>query len=441
VKLCNELLSQKKDNTALFKKLIAMEDAFLDHNDDMADVLAFFKNQRAIFDSASALLGKLSSEQDYLQAEREATSAISQIKAILNMPKPYKKISELPNLIHTVETAYSQLLELKKQDVYAEIEAAMGEIHQTANLDQKNTVIKADNALDAKKKAAAEATTLTQLDAMKIQIASIRQQYIKALMVPVEKNVDIVSTNRSSVCYTAKLKSEADIDQYVAEIKEKRTVFCQTALLILHCLLVMFFLPARAEAPGGDATTVPISMSFEDYLARKEETWFLTGKKEYSVQAMMVSKEICFHNELEVTDYTVTDDGVTVILKGCFGEMWTTKLSKVISTYTKPDSSALCDADFAEKDSWIDMITKPEPDAYYAMYVPLNFSVTVETAWGNVLHTNLPNAPHGNGDFLVCRAGKDGKPDLFDVWILNGVVFPAYYDTRHCLIKPESDGM
>ena len=56
---------------------------------------------------------------------------------------------------------------------------------------------------------------------MKIQIASIRQQYIKALMVPVEKNVDVVSTNRSSVCYTAKLRSEADIDQYVAEIKEK----------------------------------------------------------------------------------------------------------------------------------------------------------------------------------------------------------------------------
>ena len=190
----------------------------------MADVLAFFKNQRAIFDSASALLGKLSSEQDYLQAEREATGAISQIKAILNMPKPYKKISELPNLIHTVETAYGQLLELKRQDVYAEIEAAMGEIHQTANLDQKNIVIKADNALDAKKKAAAEATTLTQLDAMKIQIANIRQQYLKALVIPVQPDgpkIDIVSANRSSVCYTAKLKSEADIDQYVAEIKEK----------------------------------------------------------------------------------------------------------------------------------------------------------------------------------------------------------------------------
>ena len=31
---------------------------------------------------------------------------------------------------------------------------------------------------------------------------------------------------------------------------------------------------------------------------------------------MMVSGETSFHNDLEETDYSVTDDGVTVILKG-----------------------------------------------------------------------------------------------------------------------------
>lgn len=115
----------------------------------------------------------------------------------------------------------------------------------------------------------------------------------------------------------------------------------------------------------------------------------------------MVSQETSFHNELEVTDYTVTNDGITVILKGHFDEMWASKLSKVISTYTKPDGSALSKADFAEKDVWIDIVTIPLPDAYYAMYVPLGVSVTVETAWGDALHTNLPNAPHGDGDYLV----------------------------------------
>ena len=33
--------------------------------------------------------------------------------------------------------------------------------------------------------------------------------------------VDTVTANRGSICYTIKLESEADIDQYVADIKEK----------------------------------------------------------------------------------------------------------------------------------------------------------------------------------------------------------------------------
>ena len=220
---------------------------------------------------------------------------------------------------------------------------------------------------------------------------------------------------------------------------EKRRLPCRIRLSILILLLAVMILPSCAKKPGAEDTPEQISMTFEAYLKQGEEAWFLTGKNAYSVQAMMVSKETSFHNELEVTDYTVTDDGVAVILKGIFGEMWATKLSKVISTYTKPDGSALSEADFAKKDTWIEIVTKPEPDAYYALYVPLDISVTVETAWGDVLHTNLPNAPHGEGDYLVCRVGEDGKPDLSDVWVLNGMVFPEYYDTSRYLTGSESD--
>ena len=221
IKLCNELLSHKKDNTALLKKMVSMEDDFLDLSEDMADVNAFFKNQKTIFDRATALLNSLSSEKEYLQAEQEATSALAQINAIIHMPKPYKKIAELPNLMQTVRNIYNQLLELKKQDVISEIQAAMGEIHQTAELDQKDIVTKADAALTAKKKAVSEAETLTQLDAMKIQIANIRQQYLKALVVVSAPNVDTITASRSSICYSIKLENEADVDKYVADIKKK----------------------------------------------------------------------------------------------------------------------------------------------------------------------------------------------------------------------------
>ncbi len=200
-------------------------------------------------------------------------------------------------------------------------------------------------------------------------------------------------------------------------------------LLICFCFLLLPLQAFGETQPSNQEEKVQVYLTLEEYLKTGTEQWFLTGKKKYSVQAMMVSKEASFRNELEVTDYTVRDDGVTVILKGAFDEMWTSKLSKVINTYRKPDGSPLTEKDFDQKDIFVDLITIPEPDIYLAMYVPLSVSVTVNTAWGDVLHTNLPNAPHGEGDYLVCRAGENGEPDLSDVWVLNGVIFPEYYDT------------
>jgi hypothetical protein len=223
VKLCDDILLQKKDNIALLKKVTACEDDLLDLSDDMDSVLAFFNNQRSVFDSASEMLKNLSGEKDYLQAEPEAMKALSQIDSIIKMAKPYRSISELPGLMHQVQTIYDQLLDLKRQDVTAEIQAAMGEIHQAARMDQKSTIESADNALVAKRDAAAKATTLTALDAMRIQISSLRQQYLKALMVPVTPNVDTVTASRSSISYTAKLENQEDIDKYVDDIRGKLT--------------------------------------------------------------------------------------------------------------------------------------------------------------------------------------------------------------------------
>ena len=171
------------------------------------------------------------------------------------------------------------------------------------------------------------------------------------------------------------------------------------------------------------------SLSLEEYLETGGEKWFLTGKKKYTVQAMMVSKEMTFHNDLEVVDLVAADDGETVVLKGTRDEIWTSPLLQVISRYTKPDGSRLCREDFANKDVYFDIVTIPTKDAYYAMHVPNDITVTVETAQGNVLHSNLPNAPHGEGDFLVCTIAEDGEPDLSDVWIVNGLIFPDCYDT------------
>ena len=223
VKLCEDVLSQKKDNTALLQKIVDSEDDLLDLSEDMDPILSFFNNQRPVFDKAAELQKNLSAEKDYLQAETEAMKSLSQIDTIITMDRPYNSISQLPDLMHRVQTIYDQLLDLKKQDVISEIQSAMGEIHQTARMDQKSIVERADSALMAKKEAAEKAATLTSLDAMRIQISSIRQQYLKSLMVEPEPDIDTVTASRSSISYTVKLKSHEDIDNYVNDIRKKLT--------------------------------------------------------------------------------------------------------------------------------------------------------------------------------------------------------------------------
>jgi hypothetical protein len=163
----------------------------------------------------------MNAEREYLQLEKEAVQCLYEIQKILQASKPYKLISNLPNLIHTVQQAYQSLMNLKREGVFAGLSAALDEIRQTAEADQQDVVDMATKAFGDKGDAANAAKSLTALDAMKIQIANLRQQYLKSLMKPTDPVVDVVSTSRAGLCHTAKLENEADIDQYVADIKAK----------------------------------------------------------------------------------------------------------------------------------------------------------------------------------------------------------------------------
>lgn len=171
----------------------------------------------------------------------------------------------------------------------------------------------------------------------------------------------------------------------------------------------------------------PLPLTLEEYLAQGGQAWFLTGKTEYTIQGMLVSEDTPYENVLEGNSGVVTDDGITVLLKGTVDELWPSKLEKVMGTYTKPDGTELTAADFVPKDTYIDLKTKAQPDTNFAMFIPAGIQVVVETAWGDVLTANRPGVEHGEGDYLVSVV-KDGEPDLGDVWILNGAVFPNTYD-------------
>ena len=212
-------------------------------------------------------------------------------------------------------------------------------------------------------------------------------------------------------------------------MNRKSVAFHAVILYLVIALEILETVFAAADLDETEDDKGQMVMTLQEYLDKTDEQWFLTGKKEYTIQAMMVSGEFSFHNDLEGTDYTVTDDGDTVVLRGTVGEMWPTGVEKVMSSYIKPDGCRIEKDDFSPRDEFIDITSIPASDSRYAMHVPVNISVTVETSSGDILHTSLPEVPHGDGDFLVCEISEDGTPDLSDIWVVNGSVFPNTYDT------------
>ena len=186
-----------------------MQEDFLELAEDMSEVDTFFRVQRSIFDNARSQVERVNEEKEYFQTEDNTLAVVEKIKQIIATQKPYKRISELPELIQTVQEDYQKLLSQKREEVIGEIQAAMGEIHQTADIKQGDIVQRADDALTEKRTATENADKLI----------NIRQQYLQKLVVVDEPDIDTVTMSRSAVCHTMKLQSEADIDEYIAEVK------------------------------------------------------------------------------------------------------------------------------------------------------------------------------------------------------------------------------
>ena len=221
INLIDSLLVQKKDNIALLNKLVEIEDDLYDLNEDKEDVESFFKNQKNIYDSAVNLLKSLEHETEYLKDNTDALIAIDRIKEILSMKKPYKCISELPNLIQEVNNVYFNLLIEKRKEIANLIDNILEDIRNSANSDQTEIINKAENDFNSRKNSVNNLDTLTQLDALKVQLASLRQYYLTSLAKSTDKEADTVTVERSSICNSVKLENEEDIDKYVSEIKEK----------------------------------------------------------------------------------------------------------------------------------------------------------------------------------------------------------------------------
>lgn len=226
--LLDEILQQKRDNTALLTKLLEKQDHLMDLEEDMQDVTTFFTSQRPIFDKAQALKQRLVGETDYFAAADKVQEDLKQITAILVMGKPYEQISRLPELMQGIDAAYGQLLQDKKEEVLGIIQQAMGDVHTLAGSSPKvkEGVQKAGRYFTDKKEKCAEAEALLPLDAMITQVLSYKDQVCRHMeMVLNEGEVtpgkQIKSVRRYDVFTAKRLEKEEDVDEYTENIRAK----------------------------------------------------------------------------------------------------------------------------------------------------------------------------------------------------------------------------
>ena len=177
-------------------------------------------------------------------------------------------------------------------------------------------------------------------------------------------------------------------------------------------------------------------------------TWFETRKKAYSIHACRPHLGSKVYNFLEDSHH-ITDADKCFVLCGTIGEKWVINLKELQDTYTfdngQPIQSEVLYKHLYKWVSggngvstpildWIKINTiQNESRKYWALTLPKCIkNYPVITAWGNILIANREGIGHGSSDYLVCP-DKNGSPNLMNVWVVNGQIFPNTY------ILPDED--
>lgn len=239
IDLMQEILSQTKDNIALIDKLCSKANDLLDNKDDMQNVESFFKNQVVVFDAATQFEADLRNDIDYISENEEANKALNRIRAIVKVNQSaaniYRSIPELNGLISIVKNIHDEMLEKKRAELLEIVRQCMSAIHVLAsqNLEVKSISDTADNYFAQRKNEISDSKSLALLDGMVQRILSYKDDTVsrmEAMLRPVstqpptsvsgEKKKVYKPVMRQLLFPAKKLESQADIDEYVAKIKE-----------------------------------------------------------------------------------------------------------------------------------------------------------------------------------------------------------------------------
>lgn len=122
------LFDNKLDNASFLTKLKELENDLADWEQDITYVKDFFgTNQKNIFDQGLAGLNKYEESKAYLSLQ-EVVGAMDQLRSIIIDPVPYRKIKDIPELVHTLEEQINLVLSEKKENSHEKLKVDYDEL-------------------------------------------------------------------------------------------------------------------------------------------------------------------------------------------------------------------------------------------------------------------------------------------------------------------------
>lgn len=248
--LASSVLGQKADPEALLGELRNLSEDIMDNEEDLGEVRRFFDtNQKELFDKALKTLDTMRSESAYVEGDVDVQSALADIRAIVEAEKPYGKIKDLGGLTEKAMKSYLKLCAAKRDDMLSRLDSAYGEIESYAKSEGApaagacaSIVAGAGESRVQKRASIHEAETCSRLDAIGAQIDAWRNSQLTKIDVavrdaqrpkpnsgsrPVEPSAPTKPASkpkvvpRSSVLPAKALRSEEEIDEYLAQLKTR----------------------------------------------------------------------------------------------------------------------------------------------------------------------------------------------------------------------------
>ena len=233
-----------------FKKAKTKQDKFFDLAEDLIPVQDFFKgDQKKIFDNAYEKINIYDDSKEYI-ADTELENIVTEIKGILQKPKPYSDIPKLPSLIDKYLNKYNEILEKEAKPVLYSIEECKNRVMEELET-KEYKAIKINNyrtRFDSLKQGAEACNNVSRLRGYADKASALREALLQEManedakraivqpepvkpvkpgikvapvIQPKPKKIKIVRIKTLAGTSVWRVEKEADIDKVIDSLRNK----------------------------------------------------------------------------------------------------------------------------------------------------------------------------------------------------------------------------